>query len=71
METHGNKMIRATQTRWENDVKIGRTASRTGRNGKKPFRRSKHSMTEVVEPEEEEEDIFISALPPELNLIPT
>jgi tRNA(Glu) U13 pseudouridine synthase TruD len=52
------------QTRWENEVKndlnimkiytIGKTASRTGINGKKSLRRPKYSMNEVAEREEEE-----------------
>jgi hypothetical protein len=32
------------------------TASRTGINGKKLLRRPKNSMTEVVQPEEDEEE---------------
>jgi hypothetical protein len=35
---------------------IGMTASRTDINGKKSLRRPKHSIIEVVEPEEEKEE---------------
>jgi hypothetical protein len=35
---------------------IGRTAFRIGTNGKTLLRRPKHSIIEVVEPEEEEEE---------------
>jgi hypothetical protein len=35
---------------------LGRTATRTDINGNNLLRRPKHSMIEVVEPEEEEED---------------
>jgi tRNA(Glu) U13 pseudouridine synthase TruD len=57
-KTMATKSLRRPKNRWENDVKnelniikiyciIGRTASRTDINGKK-------SLTEVVEPKEEE-----------------
>ena len=35
---------------------IGRTAFRTGINGKESLRRPKNSMIEVIEPKEEEEE---------------
>ena len=57
------------KNRWENDVKndlnimkiytIGKTASRTGINGRKSLRRPKHSMNESVEPKDEDMSIGV------------
>jgi hypothetical protein len=48
----GRMMLKMIWIPWK--YIIGRTAFRTGINGKKPLRRPKHSMKEVVvEPEEE------------------
>jgi hypothetical protein len=58
------------QTRWQNDVKNDlnimkiynwKDCIQDSINGKKSLRRPKHSMIEVVEPEEEEEDVRNSA----------
>jgi hypothetical protein len=57
------------KNRWENEVKndfntmkiytIGKTASRTGINGKKSLRRPKYSMNEFVEPKDEDMSIGV------------
>jgi hypothetical protein len=63
------RSLERPQTRWENDVKNDlntmklynwKDCSRTGINGKKSLRRPKYSMTEVVEPEEEEVKVHFS-----------
>ena len=61
----GNKIIRKTQNRWENDVKNDlnimkirnwKTAFRTDKNGKESLRRPKHLVIKFAEPKEEEEE---------------